>query len=300
VLVTAARNGFTFAAAASGLSNLAIDGQSHTANTAVTVNNALATVSASDLGITNFRLDGIAVSAGALAIGKGVSVTGSGIAAAAHDGLHVTGGRVTVTVPAGSTATRFDGNTNHGIEVNTTGGITIAGVAGTNGVGTVTANSNTVNGVFIQQTAGAAVAVNRVSGLVAWANRANGLRVYGGSALVLRRSYLLANLTDGVLVSTGAGATGNDLTKMDLGIATDFGHNTFQALPGNNPNFGAGICLSLGNNVNQTLRAEGNIYSGPIDCSTSTATLLRNTTCSGAVDVSSTRNLPRIDVLNCL
>jgi hypothetical protein len=46
------------------------------------------------------------------------------------------------------------------------------------------------------------------------------------------------------------------------------------------------ICLSLDRIAGSTLNAAGNIFSGPTDCSSSTATLTKNGSCSGAVDYS--------------
>jgi hypothetical protein len=211
------------------------------------------------------------------------------------DGLQVGGtARVIVDVTSGDPV-HFDGNAASGIYVTGGGTIGINGTPGVGGAGTVTANDNGHSGIWIEQEPGvsAGSAINVVSGFVGWANANDGIRVGGNSTLSLRNSYLLANTDNGVYVFTHvAGATRyNSVALINLGTAISGnpspGVNTLQASAGNNPNLGAGVCLDI-DPVSTTLQAAGNIFSGPTDCRTSTATLKTNRTCSNGVDYSVT------------
>ncbi|HEX7670588.1 MAG TPA: hypothetical protein VF395_13430, partial [Polyangiaceae bacterium] len=150
---------------------------------------------------------------------------------------------------------------------------------------------NQLAGIWIEQTPGSAAPVSNVSGLVAWANVGNGARFVGGSAVKLRGSLLLANQNNGVMVSTytASALRSNDVSKIDLGTtgaSGSVGANTVQASLGSNPNLGAGICLELDRLAGSTLNAAGNVFAGPTNCATSTATLTQNKTCSNGVDYS--------------
>ena len=208
--------------------------------------------SIANVAIKNTGDDGIVVGSGTLNIGAGVTVTGAGhvTATGRRSGVHVAGGTVTITVPAGQTASTFNGNTLHGLEVTLLGVLNVVGVPVTTpaitGAGTVVASGNSRANVYIEQTPGLAPAVSSIDGLVAW-NSTNGagLEIVGGSKVRLRNSVSLGN-SNGVLI-TGAAATvaGNALGGIDLGTATGFGHNIMQDAAAANRNAGAGLCVSL-------------------------------------------------------
>ncbi|HVW29136.1 MAG TPA: hypothetical protein VHC69_27410 [Polyangiaceae bacterium] len=310
VLVPSGLSGFSLAHPSSGLSGLVVDGQNHAAASGVlvTAGSALTTV-LTNITVKNMASDGIRVSGtGVLTIGPGVSSTGNGVAGgnATADGLRLNDqAQVIIAAPSGGAASHFDSNSAHGIFVTGNGSVTVTGAPSTNGAGTVTANSNVLAGVWIEQTPAANPATNSITGLVAWANQGNGIRAVGGSALTLRSSYVLANATNGVLVSTynTNGTTSNDVSHMDFGSSSSAGANVLQASLGQNPNGGAGICLNVARNAGATLKARGNIFSGPRDCSKSNAgTLTRNATCTNDVDVSvhvTGATSDTIDVTNC-
>jgi len=259
--------------------------------------------------VQNMSGDGIRVSGtGVLSIGAGVSSTGNGIAGnnTAADGLHVLDqGVVVIDVPGGGAATHFDSNTAHGIFVQAGGSVTVTGVVAGGGAGTVTTNSNTLAGLWIEQTPSANPPMNSITGLVSWANLGNGIRVVAGSALTLRNSYVLANQTNGIMLTTRVvnATRTNDISHVDLGSTGNFGANVLQASLGSNPNLGAGICLAMDRTAGVGLRAEGNVFSGPRDCGkTNPGAVSRNTTCTNAVDVSVRNNgqtANNIDVTNC-
>jgi hypothetical protein len=97
-------------------------------------------------------------------------------------------------------------------------------------------------------------------------------------------------------------ATGNDLSQLDLGTATDPGRNVLQAAIGFNPDL-AGLCVGMsGGQGTLTLTARGNIFAGPTDCATSTASLMRSVVCGGYVDVGvvpATGTTVNVDVATC-
>jgi hypothetical protein len=288
VQVPAAGTGFILSQANSGLTSLAIDGQSNTANTGIQVSGGSVTLWS--LSVANMLHDGIRVTnVATVSIGSGVSSTQNGTTTTGADGLHLSNtSKVTINVTSG-TATHFDGNSAHGILVDGAAAITLTGTPGTNGAGTITTNNNTAAGLWVEQTPGATLPLNTISGLVAWANLGNGIRIVAGSAVQLRNSIVLANAANGVIVSTNAASAppSDDTSKIDLGTTTgpSYGKNTLQASLGSNPNGSAGICLQLTRNAGQTLNAAGNIFAGSVDCSTSTSTLKRSNACGGRVDV---------------
>jgi hypothetical protein len=292
IAVPANTNGFLLHHPASGLSNLTVDGTNHTASYGVYVSagSDVSTTLAS-LDVQNMARDGIRVAGtGVLTVSGGVHATLNGTSGNPADGLHVGDQAHAKIVVLSGDAVHFDHNTAHGIYVVAAGSIELSGAPGSGGAGTITTSFNTAAGLWIEQTPGASVPTNTVTGLVSWANTGNGLRIVGGSAATLRQSYILANGSNGILISTyvNGGARNNDTSKIDLGSTTgpSYGGNTVQAALGGNPNSAAGICLSLDRMAGSTLNAAGNIFSGPTDCSSSTATLTKNGSCSGAVDYS--------------
>lgn len=217
--------------------------------------------------VTSFVNDGIFVhNAGIVRIGAAVTSTLNGLTNARRAGLHVTGtGQAIIDVPAGETPSHFDDNTDHGILVDENGSVTITGTVtnGATGTGTVTTNDNYLAGIWIEQAPGTPP-LNSITGVVSFGNtNGNGMRFVGGSNVKLRGSVLLGNQVNGLIVSAGAGAPGNDITMIDVGTTggagTTFGGNTLQGPLGFGNNSGAGLCLDMGDNAG-TLKAAGNIF----------------------------------------
>ena len=255
----AAQTAFGFASAGSGINgtagggSLIIDGGGNTASFGVVATTGSTTAtSLQNVTIQNFLQEGVRVAnAGVLTIKQGVAVTGNGIAVARRPGLRVTGSaHVDITVPLGQATTSFNTNTQHGILVEGTGSVTIAG-AQAGGSGTIECRGNFVAGLSIAQTPGNNLPLNAVTGFLSVGTTAgNGIRIEGGSNARIRDSYSIGNFASGVSVATSViGATrNNSLTNIDLGSpASDAGGgpggNTFQTSIGSNANGGAGyVC----------------------------------------------------------
>jgi len=96
----------------------------------------------------------------------------------------------------------------------------------------------------------------------------------------------LANILNGIYVTSfDMSAAGNDLSQLDLGKPGDPGRNIMQASIGANPDL-AGLCVGMsGGQGALTLSAQGNIFAGPKDCGSSTASLVWSTVCGGFADV---------------
>jgi hypothetical protein len=284
--VPASTVGFTLAEAKVALSNLTITGTSLAANAGISVTAgtaSLATVIVEDMGTY-----GIGVSGGTLAIGTAVQSNHN-----KGDGLKVTAGKVTISVPTGDTAASFNNNS-YGIVILDTGSITIGAATG-QAAEVAHASVNTHAGLFIEQTPGTgtlAPPANVVYNFKANTNGTNGVHLYGGSSLELRNSSTQGNADNGLWVeaySASAGdagkVTSSDLSQINLGTTTpaDPGGNTFQYAEAASPNAGAGICVDLAAAADQQLNAAGNIFEGT-NCATATVTLRTNNTCTGAVD----------------
>ena len=298
----AAADGFQLTAAAASIlpdkaAVLTIDGAGQTSGAGIISSSGAGNaVSIGNVTVQSTGDDGIRVTSGTLNIGPGVVATGAGTTAtnaARRDGLHITGGIVNIVVPAGETQTSFNSNSQRGIEVGGVGILNITGVPVTTapiaGDGTVVAKLNDQANIYINQTPGAATAVSVINGVVAWAsmNGAGGIHILGGSKVKVRNSVALANGLNGIVITNAANtAAGNDLSGIDLGVMTDFGHNILQASIGSNPNFAAGLCVRPGATAGaQTLTAMGNVFTGPRDCSQATpGAVVKATTCAGRVD----------------
>jgi hypothetical protein len=249
---------------------------------------------------------GIAVSNGTLTVGQGVTVSGAGTALKRRDGLNIAGGLVNITVTAGQAPTSFNNNSQHGIYVTGAGVINITGfpvtVPAPNGQGTVVASGNAFAGLRIFEAPGAA-GLSTVNGFVGWQNTQNGLRLYGGEKVKVRNSVFLANVLNGVYLTSYDGtAAGNDLSGIDLGTAADGGRNVLQAAVGSMPNL-AGLCVQMGSGGGtQTVAARGNLFAGPNDCASSTSPISRSAVCNGFVDlgvVPMTGTTVNVDVATC-
>ncbi|HXJ21451.1 MAG TPA: hypothetical protein VMT03_14565 [Polyangia bacterium] len=247
------------------------------------------TAAVSYVTVQNTGGNGIAVTSGTLNILQGVTVTNAGSSSRHHDGLNVSGGTVNITVSAGQATTSFNSNTEHGIYVTGAAVLNITGVPvttpGANGQGTVIANSNAFDGLEIFEGAGVA-AQSTITGLVAWGNTKQGVQLFGGEKVKVRRSVLLNNKLNGLfLTAADSSAASNDLTGINLGTAGDPGLNQLQASLGSNADL-AGLCVSMAASQGAlSLSAEGNTFSGPTDCTTSTSAIARSTTCANNVDI---------------
>jgi hypothetical protein len=320
LLLDAAGSGFTLAGdgasiAAITAAPLTIDGNGHTSGVGITVApGAGKAASLANVAVKNTGDDGISVTSGNVAIGAGVTVTSAGHATTTGraSGLNVTNGVVTIAVPAGQTPSMFNGNTLHGIEVTLLGVVNVTGVpadtAATTGTGTVVASGNSRSNIYFAQTVGMAPSLSTLDGVVGWKSNGAGLEIVGGSAVKVRNSVLLDNATDGVLI-TGAATTpaGNSVAAIDLGVMTDFGHNILQStVASTHQNPGAGICVELETGGgNQTLKAAGNVFAGPIDCSKGTpgGALNKTATCANHVDVGTvpaTNTAVTVTTANCI
>jgi len=314
VQVTSANSGFVLASANTGTNTTTITSvpaapltiTSAVANGApvgtngiqVTGNAAAASTTISGVTISGMLNDGIVVGgAGGGATGTGGSVTiGAGVVSENNvHGLHVTGtGSVVIDVPAGSTQTAFNNNSQHGILVDTSGSVNLVGAPSTGGsgppTGTVMTSQNSAAGVWIQQTP-QATQQNVINGLVSYLNTGgNGMRIVAGSNVQVRNSLFLNNSGNGVIISSStAGATAaddNNLANIDLGKGTTNGGNTFQAPLSGAHNGGSGICLDIAPAYKtiagvvivapQTLNAVGDTFSALTCTGATTGTLTFN------------------------
>jgi hypothetical protein len=249
---------------------------------------------------------GIVVTNGTLNVGQGVTSKGAGTAVKKRDGLNISGGTVNINVGSGQAPTSFLNNTQHGIYVT---GAAVLNINGSpvvspspNGQGTVVVGGNANAGVHIFEAPGAA-AMSAVNGLVSWGNLLSGMKIYGGSKVKVRNSVFLNNATNGLYVlAFSATGAGNDLSQIDLGTSADHGGNYLQALIGSSPDL-TGVCVSMSSGMGAlSLKAAGNIFAGPTDCSVSSAALVRSTNCSGFVDlgvVSQSGTTVTVDASSC-
>ena len=235
-------------------------------------------------------------------MGAGVVVSGSNA-----DGIDVTGGAANISNASG-TQTLFTGNASYGIEVGTLGSLSITGTPASvpSNSGTVVTNFNTLAGIRINQTPGAAgLVTNNINGLVSWGNTSDGMTLLGGSLAKVRNSIFLGNGRYGVMVGGADLQSGDDVSKLDLGKAGDPGKNYLQTPLGalgtnattglcvalaNCTTFGTNPCRSGGGPITANLSAEGNFMVSlatphvQLDCSTSTAAITKGTCTSGNSD----------------
>lgn len=285
--VTAGVEGFTLDTKSSGVASLIVDGQSNTATHGIHAGTGSAST-VSGVTVQNFLDEGILVDgSGVLAITGGTQSIKNGTAALPNSGLHVTGSAsATITGGTNGGPTAFSNNT-QGILVDQTASIAVTGAAGSGGVGTVVANGNASDGVYISQSISTFPPTNTITGLVVWKSGANGIRIDGGSVLTLRSSYVLNNKGSGVLAEDNTAGTGSyaNFSNIDLGknSSTQWGLNTLQDSA--NPNASTGVCLATFATVGTNLNAAGNIF-GTVNCSTTAGTLTFSQ-CNGASDVGS-------------
>jgi hypothetical protein len=300
---------------------LVLDGNNHAGGTAILVSPgaSTSTSSISNLTIKNTSSDGIRVTAGTLTVGAGVVVSGSNA-----DGIDVTGGAANISNASG-TQTLFTNNATYGIEVGSLGSVSITGTPGSvpSNSGTVVTNFNTLAGISINQTPGAAgLVTNAITGLVSWGNTSDGMLLLGGSLVKVRNSIFLGNGRYGVLVSGANILDGDDVSKLDLGKAGSPGKNYLQTpLGALGTNADAGLCVALANctsigangcrsagALTENLSAEGNFMvslTAPhvqLDCSTSTAAITKGSCTNGNSDgITNAANVTTtVDVAGCM
>lgn len=292
VRVPADRSGFVLATPDSQLAYLTIDGSSDNAQHGIVAQTGSSTATAiSNLTVRDFASDGILVRAnGILTIGEGVTSTENGTTEARANGLYIRErGQVTIDNPSGAQIA-FSHNTAHGILVDGLGSIRITATPGVEGTGTVVANDNSGTGLWIAQRAipPTVPPLNSVNGLVTY-SEVNGIRILAGSNVVIRNAYSLRHISNGIFVTTNVinRMRVNDVSHIDLGTASDFGHNVLQTLTGQSPNLGAGLCLMLDSTPTPNfLSAAGNVFAGSRDCSTpSPEAITIRATCHGKVNV---------------
>ncbi len=276
--------GFTIAGSNSRIAYLIIDGTGSGSGTRGSTGIVIA--GASQTGVTldhvtvqNTFNEGIVVGgssggtlvAGNATMGPGVVVTGSGTTGNRSSGV-LLAGSATATVMGGSAEgerTAFTNNTDHGIAVVQSAGITIMGNGNAAGP-SVSTNANANEGLAIQQK-GANLSANEVTGLVSSGSTlAGGILVDTGSKLKLRNSVVLSNHESGIRVKSVTAS--HDITQIDLGTDTtsNAGGNTLQCPrdrsdlcpSGQTPNRGVGICLEIRatNLGSQVLAAQGNVF----------------------------------------
>ncbi|HEY6475606.1 MAG TPA: hypothetical protein VI456_03440, partial [Polyangia bacterium] len=296
---------------------LVLDGANHTGGIAImnSPGTSTFTSSISNLTIQNTNNDCIRVTAGTLTVSAGVVATGSN-----QDGIHITGGAANINNPSGA-QTLFSSNAQHGIEVGALGSVSVTGTPGSpvpSASGTVLAYQNTQAGIRINQTpAGVGLVTNSINGLVSWANTNYGARLFGGSLVKVRNSVLLGNGADGVRVSGANVASGDDVSKIDLGAAADPGKNWLQVPLGSaGLNSNTGLCVALANctgaclggagSIAANVSAEGNemvssVGNAQVDCSSATTIISKgacNTRNSDGT-AAATNVVTTVDIAGC-
>jgi hypothetical protein len=286
---------------------LTIDGNGNSSGIGIGVSpGAGKTASISYVTVQNTGGNGIGVTSGTLNILQGVTVTNAGTSSKHHDGLNVSGGIVNIIGAAGQATISFSNNSEHGIYVTGSGVLNVSGVPVTapapNGQGTVIANNNAFDGLEIFEGPGAA-GQSVIAGLVAWGNTKHGIQLFGGEKVKVRSSVLLNNKQNGLfLTSADTTAASNDLGGINLGTAGDPGLNQLQASLGSNADL-AGLCVAMAASQGALpLAAEGNVFSGPTDCTTSTNTVARSASCTNNVDIGvvpASGTMVTIDTASC-
>ncbi len=285
---------FKLAQTGSGLDSLTLDGTSNAAGHAVTAATGTDTTDKlTNLIVSSFGNDCVGLSGtGALTVGDNVKVSACGTNNARRSGFHATDGSYLAIKPP-NTAVVIATNTLHGIQIQGTAHLDVTSTLGNSPPGTalVQVDANAASGVFIQQIPnpnnppplntidGAAI-----GGSTGIANSlGEGIAVFGGSQLKLRSSWVLKNLSNGVIVSTYPQVVNgaSDTVGIDLGFSSnDWGKNRVQDQ--NSSNGAAGICLNLTVALNATLAARGNYFATNIDCTSMNTALSKGICASGA------------------
>jgi hypothetical protein len=285
VAVPAGKIGFRLDAPASGLDNLIIDGGMQAGNWGIVASNgSAATTKVTNVEVRSMGENGINVqNTGTLTLGSGVSCHDNGTTMVPRSGLAVYNtAKAIIAVDAGGKTAAFDGNSGAGIAVYGSASLTIGGTLDV----VARASGNVFEGLSIQQTPGSAPA-NVVSHFQALNSPSgNGIEIFGGSSLKLRSSQTKGNLHQGIVIRTYVNGTtkSDDVSQIDLGLATEAGGNTFQYATGAGPNGGAGICLDLTPTAGQTLNAAGNVFEAANCASGTTALTHQANACAGGLD----------------
>jgi hypothetical protein len=287
VRVPAGQAGFVLAALNSSLSHLAITGQGSATAGIVALTGSGHSTTIDHLDVSAMAGNGIDVlntpgqiNGGVLMIGPGVRSHSNGSNSQPRSGLLINdSGSAAVSgslgVTSGADQIAFNENTAHGITVLGRGALTLTGTAAQFGGGNVVTNANLLAGIWVQQTPALGPGLsppplNLIDGVNAFGNGsalslANGLRLFAGSNVRVRRSHTLANHFNGIMITSQRSAIGtpvDDVTRIDLGSSPSLapGRNVLQAGMSVYTNGGAGICLALTQNANQTLVAKGNFF----------------------------------------
>ena len=112
------------------------------------------------------------------------------------------------------------------------------------------------------------------------------MQLFGGEKVKVRRSVLLNNKLNGLfLTASDSSSASNDLSGINLGTAGDPGLNQIQAALGANADL-TGLCVSMASGQGTlSLAAQGNVFAGPTDCTSSTNGIMRATSCSNNADL---------------
>lgn len=312
--------GFVLNAPNSSISRFVIDGQAIGDSGIEAVSGSALTTTIDHLTVRNFAGDGIVVRnsaesaiGGMLSIGAGVVSTGHGSNPLLNtSGLFLTDNATAVITGATTGLPEdqisFSNNSYYGIWVTGRAQLTLTGTAAMGGGGNIIANSNYYGGMSIEQSAGAGLPLNQITGLSAWdngppGNQGDGIVLVAGSHARVRRCILLNNHGSGINVTRDDNATSmnTDVTGMDIGLhaINDPGRNILQVSIGGS-NIGAGICLYVDSRT-ANLQAHGNIFSGPNDCArVSPPRISFAEQCFGRVDVATeSTTVGQITTSNC-
>jgi hypothetical protein len=313
----AAGDAFRMAAASATLRGLVLDGKgSGSHGVVVSGGSQTAANVLSGVEVKGFLTAGVVASgAGTLTITASTNLHDNGVGLTATDTAFV------VVDGAGATEqspTVFAKNAGSGIEVRGQARVNLTGTRSplTPSVGTVMVKGNTGDGVLVEQLLVAAAAARptgmTMTGLVTTQNGGSGMHVFGGSGVKVRGSYLSANgvhglhvQTDPAFVGGGAGANdGNEMSRIDLGVAGDAGHNVLAETGGANAKKGVCFAASSGNGVGGLLKLEGNVFvsgGSSVDCSQVGAALPATGDCDAAGPLGDVGGNPKndFDVASC-
>lgn len=277
-VLVGAGEGVHLSGATSAIDSVILDGQG-VAATGVVVTAGPTTLSGVE--IKGFTSAGVRANDGAtltLTAGASVHDDGVGLVASGNALVSIDGTGATEQHP-----TQIATNAGSGVEVRGQARVNVAGALSqqTAGAGTVVVKDNALDGILVEQLlvaeGSAPPAGMTVTGLVATLNQGSGLHLFGGSGIKVRGSYLSGNTGQGVLVQTdpafipgGAGANdGNDISRLDFGVAGDLGNDVLQDV--GNPNGKKGACVDVtsGSSLNGPLKLEGNVFATggtSVDC----------------------------------
>ena len=173
-----------------------------------------------------------------------------------------------------------------------------------NGQGTVVASGNAFAGLRIFEAPGAA-ALSTINGLVAWQNAQNGLRLYGGEKVKVRNSVFLANVLNGVYVTSFDATRGGQRSVADR---SRHGRRTrattsSRRRSARTPTWRASAsAMSPGHGGADAVARAGTSSRARPTARRSTAAIVRSTVCGGFVDlgvVPAAGTTVTVDVASC-